>query len=98
MRLVRMALALGLAALTLGAEGGTGYGQIAFINKTSVTGDLYYNDYFGCTAFGNGNVCVTQVRAGSYVVYAKFTDGTSSGASQLDVVEGQVSNFTVTEG
>ena len=92
------AVALAAALVSGSATAGTGYGQIAFINQTSKAGDLYHNDAYGCYAQA-GMVCMTNVRPGIYVVEARYRDGEIvQGANPIEVVEGQVSNFTVTEG
>ena len=92
------AVVLAAALVSGSATAGTGYGQIAFINQTSKAGDLYHNDAYGCYAQA-GMVCMTNVRPGIYVVEARYRDGEIvQGANPIEVVEGQVSNFTVTEG
>lgn len=98
MRFKPLAVGAITAALVSGpASAGTGYGQIAFINKTSKAGDLYHNDAYGCYAQA-GMVCMTQVRPGIYTVEARYRDGEIvQGANPIEVVEGEVSNFTVTE-
>jgi hypothetical protein len=93
-----IAVALFAALVSGSASAGTGYGQIAFINQTSKAGDLYHNDAYGCYAQA-GMVCMTNVRPGIYTVEARYRDGEIvQGANPIEVVEGQVSNFTVTEG
>jgi len=95
MRKLAIAAACILAGSSQG-HAGTGYGQLVFQNRTSVAGDMYYGETYGCYAQG-GAECPSMVRPGRYSVHAKFRDNTLSGSTVIDVVEGQVSTFTVTE-
>ena len=53
---------------------GTGYGQITFENRTSVTGDMYVDDTYGCRALA-GLICTTHAQAGTHVAQFRFVDG-----------------------
>ena len=84
------------SAIPSGSTAGTGYGQLVFQNNTSVAGDMYYDQSYACYAQAR-MMCPSMVRPGRYTVYAKYRDNTVSTSAVIEVEEGKVSTYTVTE-
>ena len=52
----------------------TGYGQIAFDNRTSITADVYLDESYACRAHA-GLTCTTHAQAGTHIAEFRFVDG-----------------------
>jgi hypothetical protein len=74
----RLLLAVSIISIASGGAvalaQGTGYGQIAFDNRTSVTADAYLDDSYACRALA-GLSCTTHAQAGTHIAEFRFVDG-----------------------
>jgi hypothetical protein len=96
----RLILALIPLSLIAGAAAaiaqGTGYGQVTFDNQTSVTGDMYVDETYGCRALG-GLMCTTHAAAGTHVAEFRFVDGGVVTTDPFYLQEGDSITIPVTE-
>ena len=75
---------------------GTGYGEIVFDNRTSVTADMYLDDSYACRALA-GLTCTTHAQAGSHVAQFRFVDGEVLTTDPFFLQEGESLTIPVTE-
>jgi len=88
----------GLASVVPSSVASQSYGQVSFQNNTSVTGDLYVDDRYGCGPVQMNLYCVTQVQAGAHTAYVRFVDGEVVTFESFYVEAGKVFTLTVSEG
>lgn len=91
-----IALAVALSAVLAGSASAAGYAQVSFVNQTSVAGDLYVDQTYGCRALAR-LFCTTQVLAGVHTMEVRFTDGEVVAGPQVNIPDGQTFTFTVGE-
>lgn len=96
----RLLLAISILSIAAGGAAalaqGTGYGQITFDNRTSITGDMYVDESYACRALA-GLFCTTQAQAGTHVAQFRFVDGDVVTTDAFYLQEGDSITIPVTE-
>lgn len=96
MRIALFLIAATMISTPVATDAQEGWGQISFENRTSVAADFYVDGGYGCRAL-SGLMCTVQARVGIHNLEIRTTDGRSAGQPGIEVVQGGVFTWTVSE-
>lgn len=96
MRMMQFLIAALVLATPAASRAQEGWGQISFENRTSVAADFYVDGAYGCRAL-SGLMCTVQARVGVHTLEIRTTDGRSTSQPGVEVAQGAVFTWTVSE-